>query len=117
MGFHPWLDEDEMRAGDIPLRAIHRGLVQSCAAVFFITPEFQDERWLAEEIDYTLDQKRDRGDRFNVITLVFRGEGEPEPVVPELLRRYVYKEPASELEALSHIVRALPIKPGPIEWR
>lgn len=116
-GFRPWMDEDEMPAGDVPLRAIHRGLEESCAAVFFITPDFQDERWLSEEIDYALDRKRQEGDRFRIITLVFRREGGPEPVVPSLLRRYVYKEPASELEALKEIIRALPIKPGPTEWK
>ena len=116
-GFEPWLDEDEMRAGDVPLRAIHGGLEKSCAAVFFITSEFQDERWLSEEIDYALDRKRKVGDRFSVITLVFREKGKPRPVVPPLLRRYVYKEPSSELDALAHIVRALPIKPGSVKWK
>ena len=38
--------------------------------------------------------------------------------VPELLKnRFVYKEPRSNLEALHEIVRALPIRPGPIVWR
>jgi len=116
-GFQPWLDADEMRAGDVPLRAIHRGLEKSCPAVFFITPEFQDERWLSEEIDYALDRKRKEGDKFSVITLVFREKGRPRPVVPSLLKRYVYKEPSSELDALAHIVRALPIKPGAVQWK
>lgn len=117
LGFEPWLDEDEMRAGDVPLRAIQRGLEQSCAAVFFITPEFQDNRWLAREIDSAVRREIDDPERFRVITLVFRQEGKPDPVVPETLKDYIYKEAASELEALMHIVRALPIKLGTTEWR
>lgn len=117
LGFEPWLDEDEMLAGDDLLRAIHKGFEESCAAVFFITSEFKDENWLSDEISYAIARKRkDKG--FSLITLVFWQEGKPDPVVPSLLKnRYVYKKAASELEALTHIVNALPIKVGTTEWR
>jgi len=36
--------------------------------------------------------------------------------VPDVLRRFIFKEPRTELEALKDILRA-PLRVGPIEWR
>jgi hypothetical protein len=113
LGFEPWIDEDALRAGAELERGILKGLKDSCAAVFFITPNFVDEHYLATEIDYAIAEKRAKGDRFAIITLVF-GENIQ---IPDLLKRYVWKKPATHLEAIRDILKALPIQVGNIYWR
>jgi len=113
LGFDPWIDEDALIAGAALERGILKGLKDSCAAVFFITPHFVDDNFVATEIDYAIAQKRAKGDRFAIITLVF-GENIS---IPELLKRYVWKEPATHLEALRYILKALPIQVGNIYWK
>jgi hypothetical protein len=84
LGFDPWLDEDAMVAGTNLERGILKGFADSCAAVFFVTPEFKDEAFLATEVDYAIQEKRKKGGRFSIITLVF-GEGAAKGNVPGLL--------------------------------
>lgn len=113
--YDPWLDEDAMAAG-VPLdRAILQGLRDSCAAVFFVTPSFQDRTFVSQEIDYAIAEKRVKGDQFAIVTLVLSSEGS-RGVVPDLLKRFVWKEPASELEALQEVIRALPMRPSAPHW-
>src|SRR5262249_23753400 len=116
MGFDPWLDEDAMVAGTELERGILQGFEKSCAAVFFITPNFRDEGYLATEVDYAIEQKRKKGDRFQIIAIVF-SEKKQKGNVPPLLKRFVWKEPSSYLEGLGEVLRALPIVLGPPEWR
>jgi hypothetical protein len=116
LGFDPWLDEDAMPAGTNLERGILKGFADSCAAVFFVTPEFKDEAFLATEVDYAIKEKRAKGERFSIITLVF-GEGAAKGKVPDLLHGYVWKEPKSQLAALQEIIRALPIHVGSVRWR
>jgi hypothetical protein len=116
LGFDPWLDEDAMPAGTSLERGILRGFADSCAAVFFVTPEFRDESFLATEVEYAIREKRAKEDRFAIITLVF-GDGAAKGNVPDLLRGYVWKEPKFHLEALQEIIRALPIQVGSVHWR
>jgi hypothetical protein len=116
MGFDPWLDEDALVAGENLERGLLRGFKDSCAAVFFVTPNFEDERFLASEVDYAIAEKREKGDRFAIITIVLRDDGQGGQV-PELLKRYVWKEPETPLEALDEILRALPIELGKPEWK
>jgi hypothetical protein len=96
LGFEPWLDDDAMPAGAQPDRAILQGFKDSCAAVFFVTPDLKDETWLATEIEYARTQKREKGDRFAIITLCLAKDGR-EGAVPELLKHYIYKRPLHEL--------------------
>lgn len=118
LGFDIWLDEDALTAGSELERGLLKGMKESCGAVFFVTPEFKDEKWLAKEIDYAIAEKNARNDGFALVTVVFSDQTGQKGVVPELLRnRYVYKEPRSDLEALVEIVRALPVRPGPTIWR
>src|SRR5207245_3399448 len=44
LGFDPWLDERNMPAGANLEREVLRGFEESCAAVFFITDSFKDEK-------------------------------------------------------------------------
>lgn len=116
-GFSPWLDDDAMPAGANLERAIRQGFCDSCAAVFFVTPAFSDEKYLAAEVDYAIAEKRSKGDRFAIISLVFTGESQPPPAtVPTLLRSYVWKEVGSDLGAIKEILRALPLVAVPA-WR
>jgi hypothetical protein len=116
LGYLPWLDEDVLVAG-VPLdRGLLKGIKGSCAAIFFITPEFLDEGFLAAEVDYAIQEQRARPDSFAIIPLVFRDAAGNTGVVPELLRRFVYKHPADELEALCEIVRAVPLTLPPPRW-
>lgn len=111
LGFDPWLDDDAMPAGAQPDRAIMKGFEDSCAALFFVTPDFKDETWLANEIEYARSEKRKKGDKFAVITLCLTKNG-VEGDVPSLLKHYIYKKPVHELDAMLEIVRALPIGLG-----
>lgn len=117
LGYEPWLDEEAMPAGTPLERGLNQGMKDSCAVIFFITPEFKDEGFLEIEIDYAIQEKRNKGDKFAIITLQFGGKDGEEASIPDLLRSYVYKTPKSDLEALREIVRALPVAPGPIDWR
>jgi len=116
LGFSPWLDEDAMSAGSELERSILQGFADSCAAIFFVTPSYKDENFLATEVDYAIQEKRKKGDRFSIITLVFH-EGDQKGTVPELLHRYVWKQPANNLEALREILKALPIQSGDVYWK
>ena len=116
VGLAPWLDEDRMKAGANLERAILQGFQDSCAAVFFVTPRFIDDGYLASEIDYALAEKRTKGDRFSIITLLIPGDdgsyGEP----PALLRSYVWKH-VQPIEIVRTIAEALPIQCGAPTWR
>jgi hypothetical protein len=117
IGFDPWLDEDAMAAG-LPLeRALIAGMKDSCAAVFFITPSYVDESFLASEINYAMEQKREKGNRFSIITLVFSDGDARKSKVPDLLKQFVWKEPKDNLQAIKEIIRALPIEVKQISWR
>lgn len=116
LGFDPWFDEDALKAGDKRDRGILRGFRESCAAVFFTTPSFKDETYLATEIDYAVDEKKQKGDRFSIITLVFEKDGR-KGQVPDLLKTYIWKEPKTDLEALQEIIKALPVKVGDVYWK
>ena len=115
IGYDTWIDEDAMRAGANLERALSQGFSDSCAAIFFITDSYKDDGYLATEVEYAIREKRAKGDKFAIVTLVFGGGGQQD--VPELLRPYVWKSPAGELEAIQEIVHALPIKVGDINWR
>ncbi len=117
IGFDPWLDEDAMAAGTELERGILQGFRDSCAAVFFITPNFHDEGYLRTEVNYAVGEKRAKGERFSTFTIVFTDEQGRKGTVPDLLKQFVWKEPATELEALCEILRALPIVPGESRWR
>ena len=116
LGFSPWLDEDAMSAGAELERSILKGFSDSCAAIFFVTPSYKDENFLATEVDYAIQEKRRKGEKFSIITLVFQ-DGDQTGVVPELLHRYVWKQPSGELEALGEILKALPIQTGDVYWK
>ncbi|MDO6655929.1 toll/interleukin-1 receptor domain-containing protein [Anaerobacillus sp. 1_MG-2023] len=111
VGFDPWLDEDAMHAGVSLERGIRGGFTDSCAAIFFITPNFKDEAFLATEVDYAISEKRKKGSQFSIITLVLEDDGE-KGTVPDLLQQYVWKEPKNELEALREIIKAVPLQLG-----
>jgi TIR domain len=117
IGFEPWLDEDAMPAGTKLERGIRQGFEDSCAAVFFITPQFKDEGFLATEVDYAIQQERKKGKRFKIIPIVFADKTGHTGVVPTLLEPYVWKHPKTRIEALVEILKALPIEPGDVRWR
>ncbi|SDB74441.1 toll/interleukin-1 receptor domain-containing protein [Belnapia rosea] len=116
LGFDPWIDEDAMPAGTNLERGLLKGFEDSCAVVFFITPRFVDENYLATEVDYARQQLRGKGEkRFRIITLLF--DGADEKHVPQLLRSYVFNRSYDDLEALRHILKALPVELGPVHWK
>ena len=116
LGFSPWLDEEAMSAGANLERSLHSGMVDSCAAIFFITPDYKDEKYLATEIDYAISRKR-QDENFSIITLVFSDENGEKGVVPNLLQPYVWKEPTNDLLALAEILKALPLEVGDIRFK
>lgn len=116
VGFDPWIDEERMPAGTSLDRAILDGIKNSCAAVFFITPNFEDSRFLSQEIDYAISEHRERPEKFSIIPILMMDE-KGDCLVPELLKRFVAKRVASATDALIEIIRGLPIKPGPPVWK
>lgn len=109
LGFDPWMDEDDLRAGDKLHRGIEKGFRDSCAVIFFVTKNYVDEKYLATEVDYAISQKYEKGDQFSIITLVM-GEGNEQPEVPRLLDQYVFKHPKTQFDGLKEILKALPLK-------
>lgn len=108
LGYEPWLDEEAMPAGVPVERAVLQGMKDSCAVVFFITPSFKDDGYLETEINYAIQEKREKGDKFVIVTLLFDNSGDETVEVPDLLRPYVWKTPNTPLQALREIIRALP---------
>lgn len=117
LGYNPWLDEDAMPAGTALERGVLKGMQESCGVVFFITPSFKDEGYLETEVNYAIQEKRRKGDKFAIVTLQFVGNDGSVGAIPELLKTYVWKKPKTPLEALREIVRALPVVPGLVDWR
>lgn len=114
LGLEPWLDEDDMPAGSDLERGLQSGMKDSCAAVFFITPAFVDEKYLKAEVGYAVTEKRHREGAFAIIALVLKdAQGKPGRV-PSLLEPYVWKQPESDLQGLREILRALPEHVGDI---
>ena len=116
LGFSPWLDEEAMSAGANLERSLQSGMTDSCAAIFFITPDYKDEKYLASEIDYAISRKR-QDEKFSIITLVFSDENGEKGVVPNLLKPYVWKEPTNDLIALAEILKALQLEVGDIRFK
>ncbi|MBU3185683.1 toll/interleukin-1 receptor domain-containing protein [Clostridium estertheticum] len=116
IGFEPWLDEDAMNAGVELERGIKQGFTDSCAAVFFVTPNFVDESYLSSEVNYAIMEKRKKKEKFSIITLVFEENG-VNGTVPELLEPYVWKVPKTDLEAIREIIKALPLRIGDIYYK
>ena len=117
LGYEPWLDEDAMPAGTTLERGLLRGMQSSCAVVFFITPYFKDEGYLESEINYAIQEKREKQEQFAIIALQFADEDGVKAPIPELLKPYVWKTPKTPLEALREIVRALPLTAATIGRR
>ena len=108
LSLKPWLDEDNLPAGAELHRALQKGMKGSCAAVFFVTPWYRDNRYIRTEINYAIEEKTQRGDDFSIITLVLTDSTGAVGTVPELLEPFVWKQPASPLQGLREIIRALP---------
>ncbi|MBA4533137.1 toll/interleukin-1 receptor domain-containing protein [Brevibacillus halotolerans] len=117
LGYEPWLDEEDMAAGTKLHRGILQGMKESCAAVFFITPNYVDDGYLEIEIDYAVEQKRKKKDKFSMIMLSLPDETGKRGEIPELLSSYVWKTPNSHLEAFKEIIKALPLKNGTKLWK
>lgn len=113
LGFDPWIDKMDMKSGDVLHREIREGISSSCAAVFFVTERFADERWLRHEVDLAIKRRIELGpNRFSIITLAFGGGSVPGP-----LTDYLYCNVEDDLSALREVVRSLPICLGPTRWR
>lgn len=115
LGFDVWLDEDSMPAGSALHRSIQQGFKDSCAAIFFITENYIDEDYLGMEVNYAIEEKLVKKDKFSIITLVLEKNGKA--IVPELLKPYVWKNPKNDIIAMNEILKALPIKVGMIMYK
>jgi hypothetical protein len=117
LGFDPWLDEDAMPGGTELHRGIHQGMKDSCMAVFFVTPQFTEETYIRGELDLAVEEKTQRADHFVILALAMQDEQGERGSVPQILHRWVYKSPDTELEALNEIIVSLPIQLGPPTWK
>jgi hypothetical protein len=98
-----WFDENSLNAGSHLERSLSEAFKDASAAVFIVTPSYEDRGYLATEVDYAIREKRARGD-FQIITIRI---GAPEAEIPELLKSYVWKDVSDGLGALIEILRAL----------
>ena len=110
LGYEPWIDEDAMPAGTPLERGLLKGMHDSCGVVFFITPSFKDDGYLETEINYAIQEKRIKGNKFAIITLQFADDNGNVGEIPELIKTYVWKKPRTHLHALREVIRALPIQ-------
>jgi hypothetical protein len=117
VGFQTWLDEDAMVAGVELERELLKGFKDSCAAVFFITKNYEDKGFLSTEIDYAIQEKRQKGKSFSIITLALQDSCEEKVIIPDLLMQYIWKSPKSDLEGFCEIIKALPLKIQTINWK
>lgn len=117
LGFSPWLDTEAMAGGTELHRGIRQGFKDSCAVVFFVTPNFKDDRYLRTEVNYAADEKIEKGDRFAILVLRMADADGKKGDVPDVFSPYVWKEPKDELEALREIIRAIPFELGPPNWK
>ena len=113
LGFDPWLDEPSMPAGSNLEQELLRGFQESCAAIFFITENFTDEKYLATEIEYAVAEKLTKENKFAIIALRYQSGS----VLPNLLMPYVYKDVGNDLEGFNAVLTALPIELGPVRWK
>ena len=113
LGFSPWLDEEELKAGDKLNRSLLKGMQESCAAIFFITDNYEDTQYLSDEVDYAKNRAME-DPNFKIITLVFN---EANHNIPQLLRHYVWKNVDSDLSALGYIIDAVPLQIGEIRYK
>jgi hypothetical protein len=97
-----------MPAGTVLHRGLQNGMKESCAAVFFITSDFKDEKYLRAEIDHALEEKTQRGEAFSIITLQIAGPSSEVGTVPEPLKRFLYKTVKTPLQGFREIIQALP---------
>ena len=103
-GRKQWLDIQDMPAGTQLDRAIAQGFQASCATVFFITENFWDERFLADEINYAKLQERSKGKKFAIIILRFA----PEVDIPLLPQPYTWINVKNELEGFARAFARAP---------
>ena len=108
MGLQPWLDEEVLKAGDT--LDLEKGMADSCAAVFFVTPAFKAVSWIKDEIEYALKQKKARGNGFKIITLRLADKKGKRRKIPKSLASAssVWKTPKTDMEGIKNIVEALP---------
>ena len=93
LGYDPWLDENAMPAGTPLERGLLQGMKDSCGVVFFITPSFKDEGFLETEVNYAIRERREKGDKFAIVTLQFVDADGNTGEIPDLLKPYVWKNP------------------------
>lgn len=117
VGFQTWLDDDAMAAGVVLERELSKGFEDSCAAVFFVTKNFQDKEYLSTEIDYAMREKRKKENNFSIITLLLQDSCEEKVIIPDLLKTYTWKSPKSDMEGFCEIIKALPLKIQTINWK
>ncbi len=108
IGYNPWMDEHDLPAGRELVRALQDGMASSCAAVFFVTPKYQDEKYIGLEVDEALQQKIERGAGFALITLLLTNDQGATGEVPEPLARFTWGKPKNWLEGLRILLAALP---------
>jgi hypothetical protein len=107
-GYTPWFDEKNMEVGRVLQRGLYEGFQESAAVVFFLTPNFRDEGYLRTEIDYALQERQSKGNDFRIITIVLPDQnGKNRAKIPEILTRFVWKTPATDLLAMHEILRGL----------
>lgn len=117
LGYEPWLDKQDMPVGTNLERGILDGMKSSCAVVFFITPSFKDDGYLETEVNYAIQEKRSKKDKFAIVTLLIEGEDGSVGTIPDLLKPYIWCQPSSQLESLREVVRALPVATTGVDWR
>ncbi|MBN4057084.1 toll/interleukin-1 receptor domain-containing protein [bacterium AH-315-J21] len=111
--YSTWFNEKDSLSD----RSILKGMKESCAAEFFITPELVDSSFLAKEVDYAIAEKKKKNERFLIISLVFTTPKGETAKVPKLLQRYEVRKVESVIEAARELIHALRIRTGLPVWK
>jgi hypothetical protein len=67
-----WLDEDEIRPGDIFAKSLEAGLEESATIALLVSPEAMESRWVEEEYYRALTLARSKGEKLQLIPVFLR---------------------------------------------
>ncbi len=108
VGLNPWLDETELTAGAPLVRSLGEGMANSCAAVFFLSPDYKDVEFLRQEVDDAIAERVARDNGFAIISLAVPDGTGRSIDIPAPLKKYVWKTATTPLEGLRYIIEGLP---------
>ena len=104
IGLKTWYDEDKLVAGDYLDYSLNFGVRKSSSIVFFISKNFVFDRFLKQEIEYAINEERER-EFFQIIPILIDNESSKK--IPHLLKRFIAKRAPDKQSAVKIILESL----------